>query len=167
MERHWLRREGGSRLAIFVLGWAVDWRIVERAAPEGCDVLAVYDFRSVEPVTIGSYSECYLFAWSFGVRGAESLFGGEKFTRAVALNGTPRPVDDLYGSAPRRLEATLRGLAAGGMETFERRAYGEYYEALREHLSPRGLDAIFRNSVCYVIFRRNFTSRGSRGIRRS
>lgn len=141
METHWLRREGYPRVAIFVLGWAADWRVIERATPTGCDVVALYDFRTLEPTVINSYTERYLFAWSFGVRVAELLFSGCAFTLAVALNGTPRPVDRLYGIAPRRLEATLHGLAAGGMETFERRAYGYAYNGLREYLSPRGVDA--------------------------
>ncbi len=141
MEKHWLRHEGGERLAVFVLGWAADFSVVEHLDPTGCDVLAVYDFRELDQLVIDSYSDVYLFAWSFGVRVAEEIIGTQKLTRAVALNGTPRPVDERFGIAPRRMTATLRGLVAGGMEAFERRAYGEYYDAVHTRLSPRGLDA--------------------------
>jgi hypothetical protein len=150
METHWLKRAGEARLAVFVLGWAADWQIVEKAVPRGCDALAVYDFRKLEPLVIPSYSDVYLFAWSFGVRVAEEILGDIKPARAVALNGTPRPVDERFGIAPRRMAATLRGLAAGGMEAFEHRAYGEYYDGLRDVLSPRGLAAniLELNELC-------------------
>ncbi len=150
METHWLRRNGNGRLALFVLGWAADQRIVEGAVPEGCDAVAVYDFRRLETLAIPSYSEIYLFAWSFGVRVAEEILGEKKPVRSVALNGTPRPVDERFGIAPRRMAATLRGLAAGGMEAFERRTYGEYYDGLRDVLSPRGLEAniLELNELC-------------------
>ncbi len=150
METHWLRRAGNERLAVFVLGWAADHRIVENVVPNDCDALAVYDFRTLEPLMVPSYSETYLFAWSFGVRIADEIWGTQKPTRAVALNGTPNPVNERFGIAPRRMAATLRGLASGGMEAFESRAYGEYYDSLRNLLSPRGLDANIHelNELC-------------------
>lgn len=140
MQSCWLRREKNDRLLVFVLGWTADWRVVNENLPRGYDVLALYDFRTIEPVVISRYSDVYLFAWSFGVRVAEELFRDFLLTRAVALNGTPRPVNECFGIAPRRMAATLRGLASGGMEAFERRAYGEYYEPLQDVLSPRELE---------------------------
>lgn len=137
MEKYWITRAGNDRLIVFVLGWAADHSVVAHIRPAGYDILAIYDYCEMEPVELERYSEKYLFAWSFGVWAAEQLFAHADFTRAVAFNGTPFPVSDTYGIAPRRLDATIRGLSAGGMEAFERRAYGVSYEALK---SPRTLE---------------------------
>ncbi len=152
METYWLKQSGSSRLAVFVLGWAADWQILTGSFPEGCDVLAVYDFCVVEPLVIQSYPESYLYAWSFGVMASEYIFGNHRFTKKIALNGTPRPVDECFGIDPRRMAATLRGIEKGGMEVFERRAYGEYYDTLRDKLSPRGIDANIKelNELCVL-----------------
>lgn len=141
MEKYWINRDGNDRLIVFALGWAADHNIIAHIRPTGYDILAIYDYRSIEPVgmELNHYSTKYLFAWSFGVWAAEQFFAHTDFTRAVAFNGTPFPVSNTLGIAPRRLDATIRGLRTGGMETFEKRAYGPSYEILAKHLSPRTL----------------------------
>lgn len=173
MEVHWLKRNGALRLAVFVLGWAADHRVVEHIALPATDVVCLYDWRDVDALrgepfeakesrgepemvcdtdtqhalhalnalreSIAAYEERYLFAWSFGVWAAEQLFAGVVFTRAVAFNGTPHPVDERFGIEPRRMDVTIRGIEKGGMEPFNRRAYGAEYERLAGVLSPRPL----------------------------
>ena len=174
MEKYWLRRENNDAVVVVVLGWACDWRGVEHLSFRGCDVLCTYDYRTLNyddavemRALVGSYPHRYLLAWSFGVWVAEQLFGAEgvtstdksktvgtetchalAFERAVALNGTPRPVDARFGIEPRRLAVTLRGLQAGGMEAFDRRTYGRWFDALREVLSPRGVAANVEELTC-------------------
>lgn len=146
MEYHWLRCESDDKLVIFVLGWAADQRLVEHIRPEGCDLLAVYDYgegfaaddRLCKIAT--GYLQVYLFAWSFGVWAAEQLLRDVPLTRAVAFNGTPYPVDELYGIEPRRMAVTIRGLKSGGMDAFHRRTYGEYYDHFLPIMSPRSLE---------------------------
>lgn len=146
MRFHWLRRENNGELVLFVLGWAADHRIVEHIRPEGCDVLAVYDYsegiggNGCLQSIFAKYSRIHLFAWSFGVWVAERLFEGVSFHTAVALNGTPFPVDERYGIEPRRMAVTIRGIKAGGMEPFNRRAYGEHFDKLESLLAPRPLE---------------------------
>ncbi len=158
MQHHWLKKEGHEALALFCLGWAADYAVVEHVDLPGCDALCLYDYIDSEgtlsldvPLQAsaalhnevlgkGEYKNIYLFAWSFGVWVAERVFANYPFTRAVALNGTPLPMDERYGIGARRMSITIRGLAqGGGMEPFERRAYGEYYDCLRDKLSPRAL----------------------------
>lgn len=145
MELHWLNRSQSDRLILFALGWAADHRIVEHIRPEGYDILTLYDYRPGSGDAgrlrdeVEKYPRRWLVAWSFGVWAAERALGGIGFEGALALNGTPFPVDDLYGIEPRRLAVTLRGLRSGGMEAFDRRAYGDDYPRLRHLLSPRPL----------------------------
>ena len=147
MQSYWLNKEGNEDIVIFVLGWATDHRLVEHIGLPGYDVLCLYDYSaadfdgkiSPDYFTAEQYRRRYLFAWSFGVLVADKLLGEYEFTRAVALNGTPAPVSDLYGIEPRRLAITIRGLANGGMEAFNKKAYGDLYEELSLVLSPRPL----------------------------
>ena len=133
MEQHWLIRNGNTRLLVVALGWGADPRAIGHLTPDGYDVLCLYDYRTVEPVpaqTLARYPQRTLMAWSFGVRVAEAIFARGTFGAAVALCGTPRPVDDALGIPVRAFEATLRGLSAAGDLKFNRRTYGESYEAL-------------------------------------
>ncbi|MCC8035346.1 MAG: DUF452 family protein [Rikenellaceae bacterium] len=156
MQVDWIWRKGNPRLAVIVMGWASDGRLVRDIIPEGFDALCLYDYRDIGEVLAGKwapgaifdpsqYSRVSLIAWSFGVWAAERLFGPEgpfstDFDKAVALNGTPLPADELCGIGSRRLAVTIRGLAKGGKELFDRKAYGPDYRRLSDFLSPRSLD---------------------------
>lgn len=148
MQQHFIVRTGNPRLVIFALGWGADHHLVEHIIPDGYDVVCLYDYRNAgaladikpEGISPADYSERYLFAWSFGVWAAEQIFAGETFTRAIAFNGTPFPVDENYGIEPRRMAVTIRGLASGGTDAFARRAYGGSYERLEPVLFTRSID---------------------------
>lgn len=172
MEFNWLEMEEYDTVAVFVMGWAAGWeelmhlipdgRSVPEIIPDGCDVVAVYDYRDSTLIGSGSYADRlrhtaaehlemlsgykhkYLFAWSFGVWVAEQITDGMTFDRAVAFNGTPLPVNHIYGIEPRRMEITVAGLQKGGMEAFNRRTYGSYYEQFSDVLSPRTLEENIR-----------------------
>ena len=69
---------------------------------------------------------------------AELMFRDTTFTRAVALNGTPLPLDEKFGIGLRRFQATAAGLMKrGDMNEFEERAYGDFYERFKGRISPR------------------------------
>ncbi len=130
MQKYWLKREGNERLILFMLGWACSHRAVSHFIPAGYDVLAVYDYRTIEPfdpADFASYRSTTLFAWSFGVWAAEQACAAIGWSRAVAFNGTPLPVDDRFGIPRKYLTVTLKGIRQAGMEPFDRKAYGVYY----------------------------------------
>ena len=98
-------RDGNPGLILFMLGWAADHHAVEHLAPEGYDMLCVYDYRTLEPFAaeeFSAYRNVTLFAWSFGVWAAERTCRDVAPDCAVALGGTPYPVDDRFG-IPRRV----------------------------------------------------------------
>lgn len=145
MEKYWLRREGNPALIIFALGWSADHRLVEHINPAGYDLLCLYDYRTLEPVTeaeTANYRTVTLLAWSFGVWVAEQLLRAVSLTRAVALNGSPFPVHDTHGIPVRSFAVTLRGIASTGIEGFNRRAYGEHLDRIAR-LQPRPFDALY------------------------
>ena len=140
MRKYWLTRDGNPGLILFMLGCAEDHHAVEHLAPEGYDMLCVYDYRTLEPFAaeeFSAYRNVTLFAWSFGVWAAERTCRDVASDCAVALGGTPYPVDDRFGIPRRAFLATLRGLRGSGAETFNRRAYGADYDRLAPFFDER------------------------------
>lgn len=123
MQKAWLKRdESNPDLIIFMLGWAATPNAVCHIAPPGCDVLVCYDHRSIaplEPAEFTRYRRIYLFAWSFGVWVSEQCCRELPLHRAIALNGTPYPVDPRYGMRLRVVLRTMRAqIRNGGINTF-------------------------------------------------
>ena len=108
MQKDWLSHKGERDLVLYMLGWASTPNAVCHIHPQGCDVLAVHNYMSLEPLSAGEfacYRRIYLFAWSFGVWVAEQCCRELSLYKAIALNGTPFPADARYGM---RLRAALR-----------------------------------------------------------
>lgn len=127
MQQSWLIQEGHPDLVLYMLGWAATPNAVCHITPPGCDVLACYDHRSIAPLRaqdFTAYRRIYLFAWSFGVWVAEQCCRELPLHKAIALNGTPFPVDDRYGMRLRVVLRTMQGLARVGMNPFNEKAYG-------------------------------------------
>ncbi len=127
MQETWLKKEGSQDLVIFVLGWAATPNAVQHIAIEGCDIFCVDDYREMHELRaddFSSYRRIYLFAWSFGVWVTEQIARQLPLYRAIALNGTPMPVDDRYGMRLRVVMRTMQGLAKVGMNPFNEKTYG-------------------------------------------
>lgn len=104
-------------LVIFMLGWAATPNAVCHITPPGCDMLVCYDYRKLEPLSperFSRYRRIYLFAWSFGVWVSEQCCRELPLHRAIALNGTPYPVDPRYGMRLRVVQRTMRTLIRNG-----------------------------------------------------
>lgn len=129
MRLHWQVREGQPRLLVFFNGWGMDQRLLGATdPPAGCDLLAVCDYtdlRGADAVraAVASYPAADLVAWSMGVWAAAVVFeaGGGSFGRAVAVNGTGRPIDDEYGIPTGLFHATLAGFSERSRDSFFRR----------------------------------------------
>lgn len=140
MQTHWIKREGEDELLLFVLGWGADPHAVEHIRPDGYDSLAVFDYRVREPLSSSlnsEYGRIHLFAWSFGVWAAEQIATELDLYQAVALNGTPLPINDRYGIPERAFSVTLRGIPRSGCEGFNLRAYGDSFRRLAPYLDER------------------------------
>ena len=143
MEKRWLVKTGHSDLMIFALGWACEPQSVVHIPLKGYDVLCLYDYRHPETFTlpeIDTYRTIDLMAWSFGVMIAERLCPHLPLRRAIALNGTPRPVDDHFGIPVRSFRLTLRSIGTAGTTLFEQRTYGDSYATASTWPPSRSLD---------------------------
>ncbi|MDR1273155.1 MAG: DUF452 family protein [Odoribacteraceae bacterium] len=146
MKRVWLLKGKTRRLTIFFGGWAMDENI---ALLDGSgDVLMFYDYRDIsreEAPDLSRYKSVDVAAWSMGVWAASVLLDrwGLVPRRAVALNGTGRPVDDLLGIPVAFYDLTERHLDGRGRERFYERILDGREERLAfnaRHRTNRPLD---------------------------
>ena len=135
MQSHWLNKQNNDKLIIFFAGWSFDYKPFEFLDCEDFDVLIIYDYNtptskskiSVLPSRedIEKYPQKYLIAWSMGVFMAYQMREQlPKFTKKLAVNGTPFPVDDEFGIPQKPFLLTLRH-AKTGLE-------GKFYQNIFE-----------------------------------
>ena len=125
MRADWITRGDGKRLILYFGGWGMDERSVSHLKSDS-DVLAFHDYRDIasEPPDATGYEAVDVVAWSMGVWAASESLGrwGIIPRRAVALNGTGRPIDDLQGIPTVLYALTERGMNERGWEKFIDRA---------------------------------------------
>ena len=61
-------------------------------------------------------------------------------TDCLAVNGTPRPIDEHCGIPPRVFELTLRGMSGAALVKFRHRMCGDTYAYFMRHLPQRSLE---------------------------
>lgn len=128
MKHAFIQRDGASRLIVIFAGWGMDAKPFEGLAKPGYDILAVWDYRTLDfdPAWTAGYSEVCVLAWSMGVIAAQHCHKalGDRVTARIAVGGTPRPVDDEYGIPTAIFRGTLDGLNERTLERFYRRMCG-------------------------------------------
>ena len=116
MQYHWLNQNKNEDLIIFFGGWSFDYKPFEQLECTHYDVLMFYDYTTLEMPVIdfSSYKTISLIGWSMGVFAAYYLRNNlPKFSRKIAVNGTPFPVDDTFGIPLRTFELTLKHAETG------------------------------------------------------
>lgn len=109
------------------------------------DVVVLYDYRDLDlpgwlRKAMAGYRTVDLVAWSLGVWAAMNA-GLQGIGRAVAINGTPFPVDAERGIAPEIFRGTLENWSDVSRKRFERRMFNgcpsDRLDALRSKRSSR------------------------------
>lgn len=132
MKWQWITHTHSPNLILFFNGWGMDQRIVSHLHTDAeHDVLMVYDYRDLT-VTVDAcpdltmYREIDVLAWSMGVwayaRIQDQLHVPVR--KAIALNGTPCPIDDVWGISAAVYNATVRHFDEIGRKKFFRRMCG-------------------------------------------
>lgn len=144
MKAEWIVRKGSRNLLLFFNGWGMDrrvadWHVLAWPDDSGRDITVLYDYRDLSlPGWLGEAmaeaDSVDLVAWSLGVWAASNA-GLERIDRAVAVNGTPFPVDAERGIPPEIFRGTLEGWNDENRKRFERRMMSgvpaEVFEAVR------------------------------------
>jgi biotin synthesis protein BioG len=157
MKAEWIVRQGSPDLLLFFNGWGMDRRVADwlvSAWPgDGRDIAVLCDYRDLAlPGWLGeAMAEARsvdLAAWSLGVWAAANA-RLEKIDRAVAINGTPTPVDAERGIPPEIFAGTLEGWNDANRKRFERRMTGgvppEIVEAARSDRAAADQQAELRS----------------------
>lgn len=128
MNSRFLIKNNHTDLLVFFSGWGGEETLFSGYCPPGTDWLFCDDYRSLD-FDIGllsGYKNIKVVAWSLGVWVAGHVLGNSRapIREAVAVNGTPRPLDDIYGIPDAVFKGTLDGLNEVSLGKFRRRMCG-------------------------------------------
>lgn len=120
MKYKWLNKKQNENLIVFFNGWGMDESIVNHLDCENFDVIMFYDYNSLDIdfvfEDLEKYKKKHLIAWSMGVMTA-SLFNISCNSK-TAINGTLKPIDNLYGIPERIYDLTIKGFNEKGAAKF-------------------------------------------------
>lgn len=124
-----IKNDGAKNLLLFFTGWGTTPEVVAHLQlPENFDYYAFWDYRTIHPSQLPTFSQEYeqvfLVAWSMGVWATDLLAPHLPVTKAIAVNGTPLPMHDLYGIPSEIFRGTLNGLDDDNRARFNRRMCG-------------------------------------------
>lgn len=131
------KSESNRRLILIFSGWSTGARFYEGITKDSWDIAVVTDYSSKEfpRHLLHAYPTVYVYAWSLGVKAAETVLTAEDFTRAFAVNGSGLPADDSYGIPSRIYQATGEGLNQRNLSKFRRRMLERRDEELLERMA--------------------------------
>ena len=117
-------KENNDKLIIFFNGWGMDEKIISHLDRTGFDILVLYDYRDldIELPDMSNYKEKYVIAWSMGVM-ISTLFDFDNVVKYIAINGTPKPIDDKYGIPEKIYKLTLRSFNEQSCQKFLERMF--------------------------------------------
>ena len=86
-----------SDLILFVSGFASHFSHFSHLKAQN-NVLMIYDYKDMNlDIELNSFKNVHLIAFSMGVSISSKLLSYIKFKTSLAINGTPRGIDDEYG----------------------------------------------------------------------
>ena len=146
MKAKWLHKNNSKKLIIFFNGWSLDENIVNHLQSQEYDVLMFFDYENLEITEeilsqIRAYQQTYLIAWSFGVWAlSETMDKFEKPSAAIALNGTPIPIDNSLGIPQKIFDFTLSTLSERTYENFFRNMFWDFKDVFFKGLPKREIE---------------------------
>lgn len=120
MKYKWLNKVNNDDLIVFFNGWGMDESVVSHLDFANHDLLMFYNYNSIETdfpfYELDKYSTKTLVAWSMGVMTA-SLFD-INYDYKVAINGTLKPIDNMYGIPVRIYDLTEKNFCPKSRDIF-------------------------------------------------
>ena len=117
-------KNNNEKLIIFFNGWGMDAKIISHLDTEDYDLLVLYDYNDLDVKfpSINTYKEIFVVGWSMGVM-ISTLFDFEKVKKYIAINGTPKAIDDKYGIPEKIYKLTVRGFNEASCKKFMERMF--------------------------------------------
>lgn len=130
MIQNFLKRQGSGTLVIFFAGWGMDMKPFLDYGDADHDIMICYDYSdmSFDSGMICGYDRYFVMGWSMGVWAATAIMQRGQLpsiSDAVAVNGTPTPVDDSFGIPEKIFSGTLESLSDATLVKFRRRMCGD------------------------------------------
>ena len=135
----WLNKKNNDTLVMFFCGWSFDDKPFKYLECSNNDVLVIYDYAELElPENLfDGYKKYYLITWSMGVYIAYLLRNKlPEFSKKIAINGTPFPVDDELGIPQKTFDLTLKYVDSGLKGKFQQNLFKNPKDYERYLLSP-------------------------------
>lgn len=129
MQTKWINNQGDN-LVLYFAGWGSPASAVEHLALlPNYDLLICYNYQNLQlDFDFSSYQQIHLVAWSMGVWVADQVmqdFPHLQLSSAVAINGTGKPCDDVFGIPQAIFVGTLQNLDETNLAKFQRRICGD------------------------------------------
>lgn len=139
MKQIFLKKTQSPELLLFCSGWGADDHLFNHTLPPEWDYLICFDYRELrfDYSLLKGYSSVRLLGWSMGVWAAEQVFAKCQdipWSYKLAFNGTPRPIDDLYGIPDKIFATTTENFSPLTLVKFRRRMCGGT-EGVKQFLS--------------------------------
>ena len=132
MLKQWIHKIGNPACILFFNGWGMDEHAISHLNTEGFDIcsFSAYSMLEMDLNEFKSYRSLYLIAWSLGVWVANYLFSKDEltFNKSIAINGTPKPLDNQYGIPHAIFKGTLKFWNEVNREKFNHRVFGRWTE---------------------------------------
>ncbi len=128
MNKQWIKRRNNPKVIIFFNGWGMDNAAICHLDTTGYELYVLNDYSKLGLIeeTFSGYREIYVVAWSLGVWAAMCILS--KCTipvkKAIAINGTAKPMDVTKGINPIIFKGTLEGWDEKNRERFLMRIIG-------------------------------------------
>lgn len=128
MERYIINNKN-DKLIVFFGGWGCDYNPFKSIEIKDFDFIMLYDYNSVEfeelNFFVKRYKEINIVAWSMGVFFANVWCQkySIKYKRAIAINGTLKPIDNKHGIPERLYDLTIKNFNISGRKLFFSRMF--------------------------------------------
>lgn len=148
MKQEFLKRNASDSLLLFFGGWgSAPVLFRDSVALSGRDCLFCYDYKdcSFDFTLANGYRDIVVLAWSMGVWTASRVLGcgaglAERVTGAVAVGGTPWPIDDSRGIPQAVFDATLDRMSPVVLYKFRRRMCGADLPVFESRMPDRTIE---------------------------
>ncbi len=147
MIKKWLNKENNSKCILFFTGWGTDEKTVNHLKFDDFDICIFYNYSDLEIDfnDLDIYKSVYVVAWSLGVCIASKVLNasGLLIEKALALNGTLKPIDKNTGIHPVIFNTTLNTWNEKNRTKFNMRMLGgrKIYTELKRRIAERDIKA--------------------------
>ncbi len=146
MNQTWINRENNDKCILFFNGWGMDENATSHILPLDYDVCMFNNYNPIGRIILNpnDFKKIFVVAWSLGVWAASKIINEPKIEieKAIALNGTLKPVDMDKGISPIVFNATYENWNEENRIKFNQRMFGgkKYLMNQSHHLSSRSVE---------------------------